>query len=136
MNALKKASATLLFLIGISIFLLGTMDLLNSNASEEDRSGALAAITLFGLPSVGAASFLIWSLRREHHQSLQQKDLQKEQIFLQLLQSSQTVTVTSFALAAQIPIEESKQFLDQKARQLNGDFEVSEEGSVHYRFPK
>jgi predicted HTH domain antitoxin len=136
MKILKKIFTGVSLIIGISILLLGTIDLANPNATKKDKEGALAAIVLFSLPSTAIATWLIWSLRQEHQQQLKQSDLEKEQLFLRLLQQEGEITVTKFALYAQISIEEAKQYLDQKAKQLSADFEVSDEGGIIYRFSR
>ncbi|MEQ9621211.1 hypothetical protein [Coleofasciculus chthonoplastes] len=136
MKTLKKLFTGVFLIIGISILLLGTIDLANSNASKKDREGALAAIVLFGLPSAAMGTWLFWHLRQQHQQQLKQLNLDKEQLFLHLLQQQEgKFTVTDFAISAKISLQESKEYLDQKAQQLNAGFETSDEGGIIYKFP-
>lgn len=62
--------------------------------------------------------------------------LEREQLFLRLLQQGEgAITVTKFALSAQISIEEAKLYLDEKATQLNANFEANDKEGLIYRFP-
>ncbi|BAZ33303.1 hypothetical protein NIES4074_58130 [Cylindrospermum sp. NIES-4074] len=137
MKTLKKVIAGIFLITGLSILLLGTIDLVNPKATKEDKEGSLAAIVLFGLPPTAISTWIIWSLYQQHQQKLEQLNLEREQQFLRLLQQNGgEMTVTNFALSAQISIKDAKLYLDQKAKELGANFEVSDEKGVIYRFPK
>ncbi|WP_353933056.1 hypothetical protein WJM97_10950 [Okeanomitos corallinicola TIOX110] len=137
MKIIKKIFAGSFLVIGLAILLLGTIELIDSNKSNEDKEGALAAIVVFGIPSTAIGTWIIWGLRQQHEQKLKQFQLEREQLFLRLLQQEEgRVTITKFALAAQISIEEAKQYLDEKAKQLNANFETSDNEGIIYRFPE
>ena len=124
-------------IISLSILLLGTIDLATPNSPKKDKEGALAAIVLFGLPSTAMGTWLIWSLRQQNQKQLKELDLEREQLLLQLIQQNQgKITVIGFAASAQISIEEAQQYLDEKAKQLNANFEATDEGEIIYRFPR
>ena len=125
-------------MIGLPVLLLGTVELLNPDALPEDKEGATAAIAILGLPPTAIGSWLLFSLRQQNqHQSKrldQAKD--RERLFLLLLQQYEgELTIPTFALAAEISIEEAKQYLDEKARQLDANFEPNDEGGIIYKFP-
>jgi hypothetical protein len=86
MNTIKKITADIFLTIGISILLLGTIDLANPKAAKKDKEGALAAIVLFSLPSTTIGTWLIWSLHQQHQQQIKKSNLEKEQLFLKLIQ--------------------------------------------------
>ncbi|QKQ73180.1 hypothetical protein [Nostoc sp. TCL240-02] len=44
------------------------------------------------------------------------------------------ITVLQLAKNAEISTQLAKQYLDEKAKELNADFEVNEEGNVLYHF--
>lgn len=137
MKFIKKFTAGFFLIIGLFILLLGTIDLMDESKSKDDKDGALAAIVIFGLPSTGIATWLIWGLSQENQHKLQQLSVEKDRLFLQLLQQEQgQITVTKFALYANISIAESQAYLDQKAKQLNANFEATEEGGIIYKFPE
>ncbi|MEM9218966.1 MAG: hypothetical protein AAGD25_32115 [Cyanobacteria bacterium P01_F01_bin.150] len=123
-------------MIGLPILLLGTFDLVNPEASTNDKEEAGAAIALFGLPSTAVGVWLLFSLRQQNQQDSKELQLEQEQLFLKLVQQHEgNLTVTTFALAAQISIEDAEQYLDTKARQLEANFEASDDGGIIYRFP-
>jgi len=137
MITIKKIFSVFFLIIALSILLLGTIDVVNHKATKEDKQGALAAIVLFSLPSAAMGTWLIWGLRQQHQKKNKQLNLEKEQLLLHLIQQNQgEITVTGFAVPAQISIEEAQQYLDEKAKQLNANFEATDEGCIIYRFPR
>lgn len=137
MKTLKKVTAGFFLIIGLGIMILGTVDLVSSNKTQEDKDGALAAMVIFGVPATVFGGWLFRGLNQEHQRKLKQLSSHKEQVFLQLLeQENKPITVTSFALAAKISIEESQQYLDEQALKLNANFDTTEEGGIIYKFPK
>ncbi|MBD2667043.1 hypothetical protein B6N60_00057 [Richelia sinica FACHB-800] len=137
MKIIKKILAGTFLTIGLGVLMLGTNDLIDQKKTDEDKEGALAAIVILGLPSTAIGTWIIWSLQRQYQKELQQIYLNKEQMFLQLLEQEQgRITITKFALYAQIPIEESKQFLEEKAKQLNANYETNEQAGIIYIFPE
>lgn len=66
--------------------------------------------------------------------------LESEQKRLQLVllelieQNAGRITVLQLAKNAEISTQLAKQYLDEKAKELNADFEVNEEGNVLYHF--
>lgn len=136
MQVVKKIFAGLLLLIGLPIVILAAVDLADPDEARESKEGALAAMVFFGLPSVAISTGLIFNLRQNHQRQSQQIGLLREQSFLQLLQQQHgEISAASFALAAKIPLEEAKVYLDEKAQQLDADFEVGDNREIIYRFP-
>nr|ALT22108.1 hypothetical protein [Anabaena sp. XPORK13A] len=136
MNTIKKITAGIFLTIGIAILILGTVDLINPKSSKQDKDGSFAAMVLFGLPSTTLGTWIIWSLHQQNQQKINQLNLEKEQLLLNLIQQYEgEITIAKFALAAQITIEEAKLYLNEKAKQLNGNFEASNEGGIIYKFP-
>ncbi|MBX2864936.1 MAG: hypothetical protein KTR27_15400 [Leptolyngbyaceae cyanobacterium MAG.088] len=136
MQAVKKIFVGLLLLIGLPIVILAAVDLADPEETRESKQGALAAMVFFGLPPVAVSTGLMFNLRQSHQHQSQQMSLLQEQSFLQLLQQQQgKISAANFALAAKIPLEEAKEYLDQKAQQLDADFEVSDNREIIYKFP-
>ncbi|MEM7796645.1 MAG: hypothetical protein AAF579_19590 [Cyanobacteria bacterium P01_C01_bin.118] len=126
----------LLLLIGLPIVILAAIDLADSDETRDNKEGALAAMVFFGLPPVAISTGLMLNLRYGHQRQRQQVSLLREQSFLQLLQQQQgKVSAANFALAAKIPLAEAKVYLDEKAQQLDADFEVSDNREIIYKFP-
>ncbi len=136
MQAVKKFFAGLFLLMGLPVMFLAAADLADSNETPETKEGALAAMAIIGLPPVAIATGLIFSLRHDQQQRQQQLSLSREQSFLQLLHQQQgEISAASFALQAKIPLAEAKAYLDEKAKQLDADFEVGDNREIIYRFP-
>jgi hypothetical protein len=139
MRFIQKVFAGLCLLFGVPILLLGAANILDPATEPDDREGVVAAIALFGVPPVALGSWLIWNLQHQHQQKLREREQQIEQLlekwFLWLLQETDgRITVLQFAREAEIPIDEAKAFLDEKARQLNASFDTTEEGGIIYQF--
>ncbi|MDK2409109.1 hypothetical protein QHH11_13600 [Aphanizomenon sp. PH219] len=133
MKTFKKILAGSFLTIGLAILLLGTLGLIDTNAPKE---GALAALIILGLPSTAIGTWIFWSLRQQHERQLKELNLAKEQLFLRLVKQAEgEITVPKFALSAQISIAEAKLYLDEKAKQLNGNFEISDQEGIIYKFP-
>jgi len=135
MRLVQKVLAGFFYTIGIPLFAIGLYFVLEPNASREDKEGGIAVLTLFAGPPLVAAGFLTWNLRRTTVLAEEKQEQQQEQVFLRLLKENQGI-MTPLRLAAEtgIPIAEAKSYLDQKAKELNATFDVSEEGGITYRF--
>ena len=136
MQAVKKFFIGLFLLMGLPIVMLAAIDLADPDETRDNKEGALAAMVFFGLPPVAVSAGLMFNLRYGHQRQRQKANLLQEQSFLQLLQTQQgKISAADFALAAKIPLEEAKEYLDEKAQQLDADFEVSENRGIIYKFP-
>ncbi|MBE9109090.1 hypothetical protein IQ273_06610 [Nodosilinea sp. LEGE 07298] len=136
MRTIQKTLAGACLLFGLSISLLATAQIADADDDLEDLAETGAALVLFGLAPTALGGWLAWNLRHSNRQTSQSLSLQQEQMFLQLLQNQAgDLTIIQFAAAAQLPIEQAKTFLDQKAQLLNATFEVKDTGAIVYRFP-
>ncbi|MBE9159139.1 hypothetical protein IQ265_20200 [Nodosilinea sp. LEGE 06152] len=136
MQTIQKTLAGACLLFGLSISLLATVQIVDADDDLEDLAETAAALVLFGLAPTALGSWLAWNLRHSNRQTTQSLSLQQEQMFLQLLQSQAgDLTIIQFAAAAQVPIDQAKEFLDQKAQMLNASFDVKDSGAIVYRFP-
>ncbi|MBD2107199.1 hypothetical protein [Nodosilinea sp. FACHB-13] len=136
MRMLQKALAGTCLLFGLSITLLATTQLVSPDDDWEDRAETGLALVMFGVAPTALGSWLAWNLRHSNQQTSQSLSLQQEQMFLQLLQNQEgDLTIIQFAAAAQMPVEQAKAFLDQKAQVLNASFDVKDTGAIVYRFP-
>ena len=133
---LQKIAAGACLTIGVPIALLCLVELTSTTNTPEEKENSMAALMLIGLPTTGVGTWLTLNLRHQNQQQKQKFNLAQEQLFLSLLQQNGgKLTITEFAIAAEIPIEEAKEYLDLKANQLNAGFEASDEGGIIYKFP-
>jgi hypothetical protein len=124
---------------GIIFLLVFTSILLDEKPSEEDKSNLWITFTM-GIVPTAFGGFLIFDgfLKREDQSKQSHKvfSLELDSIFLEQIQSNQgNISCISFAKAAKISIEESEQYLEQKAKQLNNTSNIDDEGATSYHFP-
>lgn len=101
---------------------------------------------MYGVPTAFLGGWLVlgtYKQKRRNAKALMQEELEnlhyQEQAklsqFYQMLQENNgRITLLGFAMQSHLPAIEAKQFLDQKAKEFNADFQVNEEGSISYHF--
>jgi hypothetical protein len=94
---------------------------------------------IFGVPTLILGGWLSLGLYRRSQQEKkalnQQVNEQLQYVFYQMLQENQgRMTVAGFAIKSQLPAITARQYLDEKAKEFNANFQVSEEGAVSYHF--
>lgn len=94
---------------------------------------------IFGFPTMVLGGWLSLGLYRQNKN--EQKALQQElsdrlqSTFYQMLQENNgRVTVLGLAMKCQLPAATAREYLDMKAKEFNGDFQVSETGGLSYHF--
>ncbi|MFN6537891.1 MAG: hypothetical protein RM021_016170 [Nostoc sp. EkiNYC01] len=139
MKLIKKFLAFCFLLFGVPLSAAMFWEVINPKTPPKDKENAVAALTILTVPSTLIGGWLSWSLV---HQSKKEKGLllESEQkhlqaVFLQLVESnSGTITVLQMAKNAEISTHKAKEYLDDKAKELNASFEVGENGNILYRF--
>jgi hypothetical protein len=94
---------------------------------------------VFGLPCTVLGGWMTLSLYRQGKQekkALQQQTSDRLQsLFYQMVQENHgRVTLLKFAIQSQLPPNIAKDYLDDKAKEFNANFKISEEGAVSYLF--
>ncbi|WP_434685113.1 hypothetical protein [Pseudanabaena minima] len=131
---MQKIFAGFLFSIGFIFLTVTVSSLAIKNPTPKDRSAAAGGI-MIGVPAIAAGTWLVWKEKKKQDDLLEVRQRQLEFNFLTTLQANNgSITPISFAIANQLSLEESKQYLDKKATELNADFEVTEDGGVSYKF--
>ncbi|WP_249070661.1 hypothetical protein [Argonema antarcticum] len=107
----------------------------NKDASPEDReedaNAALGGLVL-GIPAVAWGA---WLARGLYRQGKQEKYDRLNSTFYRLIKESDgQFTVLRFAMEAQLPGKEAKKYLDEKAKEFQANFDVTETGDISYRF--
>ena len=133
MKLIKKGAAGLLLGLGTLCLIAGAYAPFNHNISREERVSEAMACLLFCLPITGAGGWLVWSLHQQSRKEVQQR---LQSTFHQLLKQSQgKITVMQFVLEAQLTADAAKQYLDERAKEFNATFNVTEDGEIYYCFP-
>ncbi|MEA5487967.1 MULTISPECIES: hypothetical protein [Pseudanabaena] len=131
---MQKIFAGFLFSIGFIFLTVTVSSLAIKNPTPKDRSAAAGGI-MIGVPAIAAGTWIVWKQKKKQDDLLEVRQRQLEFNFLTTLQANNgSITPINFAIANQLSLEESKQYLDKKATELNADFEVTEDGGVSYKF--
>ena len=131
---MQNIFAGFLFSIGFIFLTVTVSSLAIKNPTSKDRSAAAGGI-MIGVPALAAGTWIVWKEKKKQDDLLEVRQRQLEFNFLTTLQANDgSITPISFAIANQLSLEESKQYLDKKATELNADFEVTEDGGVSYKF--
>jgi hypothetical protein len=124
---LKQFLAGICLTIGVVFLLIPVSVSMNPDATEKDRDAALGGLIL-GLPTTVWGAWLLVDTRRRQQQM--------ESSFVKLLQDSDgAVTILQLAQTANVSIIEARSYLDDKAVELQCDFEITDRGGIIYHFP-
>lgn len=132
MLPLKRFSSSFLLSFGTLFLIVGVHSFFDSSVSRKERvSDGLDALLLGTyMTAWGGAS--AYKLRRRDRQ--QELDRRRSIFFQTLQQNSGSINVLQFAMAANLPGAEAKQFLDEQSRAFAADCEVDDRGGLSYRF--
>ena len=108
------------------------------NSTYENDNRAVSGL-IFGVPNFILGGWLALGLYRESRRNKkainqQECDRLQSQFYQMLQQNHGRVTVLGFAMQSQLPAASARQYLDEKAKEFNANFQVNEEGAVSYHF--
>jgi hypothetical protein len=94
---------------------------------------------IFGVPTLILGGWLSLGLYRQSRQEQkainQQMNDRLQSIFYQMLQDNKgRMTLVGFAIKSELPAIAARQYLDEKAKEFNANFKVSEDGAISYHF--
>lgn len=131
MKRLQKISAGVFLTLGLLLLMVPVVVLTRKDATPEDKMDALGGF-LLGVPAAVWGGWLAWSL---HQQRQKEGHDRLHSTFYRLLQEGNgKITVIRFALEVQLSAAAAQQYLDEKAKEFDADFGVSEEGGIFYYF--
>lgn len=152
MKTAEKLASGWLLLLGFSFLLLPGAALLDNGSTQnqnlqtcttssvnEARDAALGGLIL-GVPSALLGGLLALGVYRDRQQEkkviAQKASDRLQSTFFKLLQANNGyITVLQFAMAGQLTATAAKQYLNQKAKDFDATFDVSNEGAISYYFP-
>jgi|GEM_PF-559609 len=112
---------------GVFSFLCG--DFLDQSQQNRDQA---ASGLIYGVPSLLLGGWLAWELYRQGKQEGRDR---LHAVFYRLLKEGNgQLTVLQFALETQLPAPAAKQYLQEKAKEFDATFHVSDEGGISYHF--
>ena len=139
MKLIKKFLAGCFLLFGIPFSAVMILEILNPKTPAQEKQNDVAALTILTIPSTILGGWLSWSLvqqnRKEKALLLESEQKRIQLVLLELIeQNAGKITVLQLAKNAEISTQSAKEYLDDKAKELNADFEVNEQGNVLYHF--
>lgn len=142
MKPIKKVAAGLLLAFGFVCLMVTILELFDRDVTPEEKQDAMNRAIggmAFGIPTLAAGGWLAWGLSRDKHQKKLELDKEERErlhgIFSQMLRERNgQITVLHFSIESQLSANQAKLYLDEKAKEFNADFEVSDRGDVVYRF--
>ena len=132
MKLLKKVVAGFLLLFGVPLSIFAIAEQFDPQAPPNDKQDALAALFVLTLPASAAGGWLAWSVHRQGQKEVRDR---LNSTFYQLIQESNgQLTVLHFAMETHLPGKAAKQYLDEKAKEFQASFDVTETGDIVYHF--
>jgi hypothetical protein len=112
---------------------------LDSQPTAKERGAAWGG-AIVGIPPTIMGLYLLTDARRRKHLNYKWMeegvDREIDLTFARLLAQYQgSVTILQLAKVANLTVDEAKMYLEFKALQLNGDFEIVDNGGIIYHFP-
>jgi hypothetical protein len=94
---------------------------------------------IFGIPTLllgGWLSLGLYSQGKQEKKALQKQTSDRLQslFYKMILENHGRVTLLGFAMQSELPATVAKEFLDERAKDFNANFKVSEDGIVSYYF--
>lgn len=135
MKLLKKVSAGLLLSLGFLCLMTSVFYLVEPGTTLEEKQEASEDITagiVLGVPLTAVGSWLIWNLGQ--HSKKELSDRLQSSFYQLIKQGNGHITVLNFAIETQLPPTAAKQYLDEKAKELNANFNTNEQGGIFYEF--
>ncbi|MGV0025689.1 ribosomal protein L7/L12 [Phormidesmis priestleyi] len=132
MGRKKTIAAGILLGIGIPISILATIQLFDQKTSPEDREEASAALIVLGLPLLTLGSWLALS---SHQRSKQAERDRLQALFYRLLKEGNGhINALRFSMESNLSGAAAKEYLDDRAKEFNAAYNISEEGKLSYYF--
>ncbi|NEP27304.1 MAG: hypothetical protein F6J94_08190 [Moorea sp. SIO1F2] len=131
MKRFKKISAGLVLTFGILLLMVPVVVSTRREATSQDKVDALGSL-IVGIPATFWGVWLAWGMYRQ-----EQKEVLEhlQYTFYSLIEDENgRISVLKLAMTAKLPIAVAQDYLDQKAREYDATFEVTEEGRIFYNF--
>lgn len=135
MKLFKKVAAIALLSWGFICLAIIVDELSDKDLTPEDQVDGQDTVLggiAFGFPGLAAGGWLFWGM---YQKARKEKSDHLSSTFYRLIQEGNgRIATLRFAMETQLSGKEAKQYLDEKAKEFQADFEVTENGDVNYRF--
>jgi hypothetical protein len=132
MKPMTKALAVVSLAFGLLMTIPTTAEVVGIKAPPSQRSDSAVALLCLGIAPIALGSWLLWDGKRRQQQ-FQSGHL--DDVFYTLLrQNAGTITPLGLAMQSELSGAAAKAFLDDRAREFNANYQVTEAGDVVYVF--
>jgi hypothetical protein len=132
MKLSSKIFAGILLGIGVPLSLICLTGMFNPKAPPEERNALGTAFVVFGLPPTAVGGWLVWSgVRRARRE---ERDRLRAAFFRMIEENNGHLTVLRFSMETGLEGQDAKLYLDERAKEFNAAFNVTEEGNFSYYF--
>lgn len=140
MDQVKKVSGYFLGVSGVFVVLVSCLVTPFEAMPTDEKLEEIASGVVFGGLYTAAGGALIWSSQAKQRLAKSEafqaeQDRLRDVLYPLIKASSGRFSLVDFAIAADIPAEAAKAYLDQQAMAFSANFDVSEQGTVIYQFP-
>ena len=132
MRTFSKLTAGFLVGFGGLVTLILISVSLNSNSTLGERDGAIGGMLLFSLPLTVIGSGMFWHNHQRYQQM--QRDRIREAFFNLLETHNGQITPLRLAMETKLDGASARAYLDDRAKEFNASFRVTEDGNVIYTF--
>jgi hypothetical protein len=132
MKSMTKTLAVGLLAFGLLMTIPTTAEVVGIKAPPSQRSDSAVALLFLGIAPMALGSWLLvdGKRRQQRFQSGHLDDL----FYLLLRQNGGTITTLGWAMQSGLNGAAAKAFLDDRAREFNANYQVTEAGDVVYVF--
>lgn len=135
MKLIKKVGAGVLFSGGFLCLMISLAGLVDPGTTEQEKQEAQDAVIaglILGVPLSAGGNWIVWGLYRQAKKELSDR---LQSTFYQLIkQGNGQITVLQFAMEAKLTPKLAKEYLDEKAKELDAHFTTNNMGGVYYHF--
>ncbi len=132
MKPKTKKPGSVLISVGCFFLLVAAIWLYYPNRTLEKKMSSALLWTTLGLPLVSLGSWRSWKASKQERQ---EKSDRLHSAFYRLLQESNgQITVLDFSMATELPAQEAKDYLDEKAKEFDAYFLMTEGNGICYQF--
>lgn len=137
MKFIKYSVASILIGFGSLLIAAGVYSLFDDGL-EGDKS-VFVTLMIVGLPPTSGGIWL-WNATQKQGKLSKQEQLdvenkRRQEVLYQLIKEKEgRFTLIEFAMAAELPGEDAKAFLQEQAQAFGANFDVNDQGDIVYRF--
>jgi hypothetical protein len=132
MKLSSKIFAGVLLGIGVPISIISFVGMFDRKAEADIRAGSGIILVMFGLPPTAVGGWIIGS--GIHRARREERDRLRNTFFRLLEENNGHLTVLRFSMETGLEGQDAKLYLDERAKEFNAAFNVTEEGNFSYYF--